>query len=184
MLFIRCFTLFCVVILAIGCATAELSRRAVEKPAEKDYRYINLNVALADPADTLHLTDRIITELQKRDLQTTLAQQTHGVSLQHESDTALLKVDEVDRHIETVEHHRTYGRKSLTQMRGRKESDVPVITLRATLIDTQSGQTVFQADYITQGPWYADSKTVVAALADTLVAQLENEGILVVNKQD
>ena len=63
-------------------------------------------------------------------------------------------------------------------MRGRKLSDKPVISLRATLIDSESGRTEFQADYITQGPWYADSATIVASLASKLMEQLEHEGFI------
>jgi len=176
--FARWFALCCTVMLVSGCATAELTLRTVDEPAESYYRYILVSVTLADNADTVYVTNRFISELEQRDLQTILPKQALGASTYHQPGTALLKVEEVERRIETMEHRRWYGRTSLTQMRGRKLSDVPVITLRATLIDTGSKLTVFQADYVTQGPWYADSATVMAALAGTLVKDFEREGFI------
>lgn len=168
--------------LASGCATAELTQRAVDEPARSYFRYIHVNIDLADNADTLYVSNRFVTELERHDLQTILPEQAQGASTHHLPDSALLMVDEVDRRIETVEHRRRYGRTSLTQMRGRKTSDIPVITLRATLIDTESRRTVFQADYVAQGPWYDDSATVIAALAGTLAEQLEHEGFIAAKK--
>jgi hypothetical protein len=172
------FALWCAVILASGCATAVLTQHGVDGAAEKHYSYIHLDIELSDSSDTAYLTDKFIKQLGQRDVQTILLKQIRSAPPHDEAVTALLKVDEVDRRIETVEHRRSYGRTSLTQMRGRKKSDKPVITLRATLIDADSGWTVFQADYVTQGPWHADSATVVAALAGTLVEQLEREGFI------
>jgi len=85
--------------------------------------------------------------------------------------------------MEAGEHHQTYGRTSLTRMRGSKKREKPVITLRAIFIDTGSGQTLFQAEYVAQGPWYADSAAVVAALAGTLLDQLAHENYIAVEKQ-
>jgi len=92
-----------------------------------------------------------------------------------------LIVNEIERHIETVEHRQTYGRTSTTQNRRRKFHDKPAITLRATLIDVEAEWAVFQAEYVTQGPRYAVSTTVVASLAGTLVKQLEHEGFIKAN---
>jgi len=174
----RWFTLLCLAILASGCATAELTRRPVDGPAGNSYRHILLSVDLSDSVDTLYLTDRLIKQLEQRDLQAITAQITSGASIHDVPGSALLSIEELERRIVTVEYHRSYGRTSLTQMRGRKTADVPVITLRTTLIDAASQLIVFQADYVTRGPWYADSATVVAALAATLVEQLEHEGFI------
>ena len=35
-----------------------------------------------------------------------------------------------------------------------------------------------EADYVNEGPWYADSETVVSALARELPEQLQREGYL------
>ena len=155
-----------------------MTERAIDMPAEKYYRSIHMDIQLADSADVVLITDRFIKEIKQRDMLAVLSMQNPGTSVPQEAGTALLKVDEIDRRIETVEHRRRYGRTSLTQMRGRKLSDVPVITLQTTLIDAQSGQTVFQADYVMQGPWYANSATVAAALPGTLMKQLEQEGFI------
>ena len=92
----------------------------------------------------------------------------------------MLRIEEVDRRLETVEYHRRYGRTSLTQMRGRKSRDVPVITLRAMLIDLEADKTVYQADYVAQGPWYTDSATLVASAVHAIARQLEHDGFIVV----
>lgn len=176
--FIRWFALWCTVILASGCATAELSQRTVNEPAERRYQYIHVDVDLSDAADTAHLTNRFLKELDLYDLQAIVPKQTQVKLIYDGPGTAILKIDEVDRRTVTVKHRQRYGRTSLTQMRGRKKHDTPVITLRVTLTDTESGQTVFQADYVTQGPWYADSATAVETLAGTLVEQLEHEGFI------
>ena len=168
-------------ILVTGCATAEMTQRSIDETADLSYSQIHLNIQFSDAADAVYLTDRIVRQLDRYDLQTMLPNQSPGASIHDQSDSAILKIEEIDRHIEMVEHRRTYGRTSLTQMRGRKLSDNPVISLRATLIDSASGRMVFQADYITQGPWYADSATVVASLASKLVEQLEREGFIATN---
>jgi len=177
-IFDRWFLLYCMVILATGCATAEMTQRRIDEPADNYYSQIHLNIDLSDSADTAYLTDRFVKQLDRRHLQTILSNQSRSASIHDQPDIAILKIEEIDRQIETVEHRRTYGRTSLTQMRGRKLSDKPVITLRATLIDSASGRMVFQADYITQGPWHADSATVVASLASKLAEQLEREGFI------
>ena len=64
-------------------------------------------------------------------------------------------------------------------MRGRKKYEKPIITLRATLVDTD-GLTVFQADYIAEGPWYADSASIVASLARTFSMQLEHRQLIII----
>ena len=179
--FDRWFLLCCMLILVTGCATAEMTQRSIDETADLSYSQIHLNIHLSDAADAVYLTDRIVRQLDRHDLQTMLPNQSPGASIHDQSDSAILKIEEIDRHIETVEHRRTYGRTSLTQMRGRKISDKPVISLRATLVDSASGRTVFQADYITQGPWHADSTTVVASLASKLVKQLEREGFIATN---
>jgi hypothetical protein len=175
--------LWCVVIQLSGCASAELTQLAVNETADGYYRYIHLNVDLSDSADTVYLTNRLINKLDAYDLHIKASKQTQATQVHNDHGTALLKVEELERRIEVGEHHQTYGRTSLTRMRGRKKHEKPVITLRAMFIDTGSGQTLFQADYIMQGPWYADSTAVVAALADTLLDQLEHENYIAVKKQ-
>ena len=177
---IRWFALFCAFVLVIGCATAtaELTTRSVDEVAERHYQYIYVSVDLSEAADKTHLTNRLFEELNLYDLQITAQKQSHDTLINDEPGTALLVVDEIDRHFVTVEHRQRYGRTSLTQMRGRKKTDTPVITLRVTFVDAATGRTMFQADYVTQGPWYADSTTVVSALASTLVEQLESEGFI------
>lgn len=177
----RWFVLPLLLVLAGACTTAELTRRTVEEPAERYYRNILLQVDLADATDTVGLTDRLVKQLEQRDLQVIRTQQIPAGSIHHEPGSVLLSIDELDRRIETVDYHRSYGRTSLTRMRGRKTADVPVITLRASLQDIVSGRLVFQADYVTRGPWYADSTMVVTAIATTLVEQLEREGFITAN---
>ena len=169
------------VILATSCATAEMTQHRNDETTDYSYSQIHLNIHLGDSSDAAHLTDRFIRQLDRRDLQTILPNLSPGASIHDQSDSSILKIEEIDRHIEMVEHRRTHGRTSLTQMRGRKLSDKPVISLRATLVDSASGRMVFQADYITQGPWHADSSTVVASLASKLVEQLERGGFIAKN---
>jgi len=156
----------------------ELTQRTVDKPAERQYHHIYVVVVLSDTADTAFVTNRFIKVLEQRDLQTTSPKQAPGTSNKISSDIALLKINEIERHTKTVVHYHQYGRTSLTRNHGREVYDKPVITLRATLIDHQSGHIVFQADYVTQGQWYQDSATVVASLAGTLVKQLAHEGFI------
>lgn len=178
--FIRWFTLLCAFALVSGCATAtaELKQRSVYEIAERNYQNIYISVDLSEAADNTYLTKRLFEELNRYNLQTTVQKQAQVTMNDGGSGTALLKVREIDRHFVTVEHRQRYGRTSLTQMRGRKKDDTPVITLNVMFIDTATGRTMFQADYVTQGPWYADSTVIVAALASTLVEQLENEGFI------
>ena len=156
-----------------GCATARVAETEVIQAQETPFRTVVLKVDLADPIDTESLAMRLTGRLEAYDLKVVAAESAANVS-----GTGLLKIEEVDRHLETVNYHRTYGRTSLTRMRGRKSADVPVITLRAAFADAASGQTVYRAEYLAQGPWYADSASVVASLASTLVDQLANAGII------
>jgi hypothetical protein len=180
--FIRWFTLLCAFVLVSGCATAtaELTTRSVNEVAKRNYQNLYISVDLSETADKTHLTKRFLEELDRYHLQTTVQKQAQVSMNEDQTGTALLKVIEVDRHFVTIKHRQRYGRTSLTQMRGLKKTDAPVITLRVTFVDITTGQTMFQADYVTQGPWYADSTVVVAALASTLVEQLESEGFIAV----
>lgn len=179
--FDRWFLLCCMLILASSCASAEMTQHRIDETADYSCSQIHLNIHFGDAADAAHLTDRFVKQMDRRDLQTILPNISTGASIHDQTDSAILEIKEIDRHIETVEHRRMYGRASLTQMRGRKISDKPVISLRATLVNSASGCTVFQADYITQGPWHADSATVVVSLASKLVEQLEREGFIATN---
>ena len=163
--------------LASACSTTEQTQVKVDETANKEYSLIQLDVALGNSEDTDALTDAMVKQLERRGLQTRLS--TIGdASNQYQTDTAQLKIVEIDRRVVTVRHLRTYPRQSLTQMRGRKYSDKPVITLHARLIDPASGRAVYQASYVTEGPWYAKSRSVVAAFAGKLVQQLEQQGYI------
>jgi hypothetical protein len=174
--------LWCLVLLLTGCTSAELTRLTVDEATDKYYRYIFLNVDLSNSTDTAYLANRLINRLEAYDLQIKSSTLTQPAQDHDVPPAALLKVEELGRRIEAGEHRRTYGRTSLTQMRGRKKHERPVITLRAILVDAQSGQTLFQADYNTEGPWHADSTTVVAALADTLLDQLAHKKFIAVKE--
>ena len=163
--------------LASACSTTEQTQVKVDETANKEYSLIQLDVALGNSEDTDALTDAMVKQLERRGLQTRLS--TIGdASNQYQTDTAQLKIVEIDRRVVTVRHLRTYPRQSLTQMRGRKYSDKPVITLHAKLIDAATGRAVYQGSYVTEGPWYAKSQSVVAAFAGKLVQQLEQQGYI------
>ena len=175
---IKRFSLVCVALVTTGCAGADLIQRNVGQTAERQLQNLYLSVELAVVEDSERLADRLLKELDRYDLRLTLSEQGSEHYVQTESDAALLKIEEIDRRIEAGEHRRTYARTSLTQNRGRKKHEKPVITLRASLIDVTSGQMLFQSDYVTDGPWYADSASVVASLAAPLARQLEKDGFI------
>ena len=166
------------VLLSGGCATADLTQTEIVQAEQTPFTKIILKLDLADQDDFEPLTSRLIRNLDRYDLQVESTTEVTAAVVHAEPGTALLKIGEVERRIETVAYRRTYGRTSLTQMRGRKSRDVPVITLRTTFMDAATGQVLFQADYIAQGPWYADSASVVASVAGTLVKQLESNGFI------
>ena len=174
----RCAALCGIVILAGCSASTRLSQLAVEQTAGSSFRHIQLDVVLSDTADTLSLTNTMISELGRYDLEITRATQLREQSGSVHSGSALLTIREIERRLESAEHRKTYGRTSLTQMRGRKKYQKPVITLRTWLVDTESGHTVFQADYIVEGPWYADSASIVASLARPFSLQLERQQLI------
>ena len=104
---------------------------------------IYLDVNLENSEDTDALTGAMVKQLHRRGLQTSLPSM-ESTSNQHQTDTAQLKIVEIERRIVTVRHLRTYPRQSLTQMRGRKYSDKPVITLQASLTEAATGRAVYQ----------------------------------------
>lgn len=175
---LRCFSLFCLVLLASGCASAELMHRDVYQAPAKNLPYIHTNVVVSVDSVSVDLNKRILEELDRYNMKVTLSTQVHHEPVLDEAATALLRIEEVDRRLETVEYRRRYGRTSLTQMRGRKSRDVPVITLRAMLIDVETDKTVYQADYVAQGPWYADTETLVATAVHTFARQLEQDDFI------
>ena len=181
---LRCFSLFCLVLLG-GCASAELTHRDVYQTPAKNFPYIHANVVVSTDSESVDLNRKILKQLDRYNMKLTLSTQSHDEPVLDEpvldeAATALLRIEEVDRRLETIEYRRRYGRTSLTQMRGRKSRDVPVITLRAMLIDLEADKTVYQADYVAQGPWYADSATLVASAVHAFTRQLEQEGFIAV----
>lgn len=169
----------CSVVILTGCsAGTRLSQVAVDQAVGSSFRYIQLDIDLPDTADTLSLTNAMITELGRYDLKIIPTTQQREKSSSVHSGSALLTIREIERRLEPAEHRKTYGRTSLTQMRGRKKYEKPIITLRARLVDTETGLTVFQADYIAEGPWYADSASIVASLARPFSMQLEHRQMI------
>ena len=163
---------------ASGCATVELVEHTLD-PVEKGYyRNIYLSVDLSDAEELARFSDRFLIALSAYNLQLDITEHPAKIRTSDKSTTAFLNVEELDREIVQGEHHRTYGRRSLTQMRGRKKHNKPVVTLRATLIDAETRHTIFQADYVTQGPWYADSAAVIGTLPGALLDQLERDGLI------
>ena len=164
----------CGIVILTGCsASTRLSHLSVDQTAGSSFRYIHLDVELPSAADTLSLTNAMIRELERYDLEISRSTQQREQSSSVHSGSAVLTIREIERRLEPAEHRKRYGRTSLTQMRGRKQYEKPIITLRARLVDTESGHTVFLADYIAEGPWYADSASIVASLARTFIMQLE-----------
>ena len=163
--------------LASACSTTEQMQVKVDETVNKQYSLIYLDVDLENSDDTDALTCAMVKQLDRRGLQASLSSMVSR-SNQHQTDTAQLKIVEIERRIVTVRHLRTYPRQSLTQMRGRKYSDKPVIRLQASLIDAATGRAVYQGSYVTEGPWYAKSQSVVTAFAGKLVQQLEQEGYI------
>lgn len=169
----------CSIVITAGCsASAELIQLNIDEPVEQGYRHIQLDVDLSVTADTLSLGRAFIREMKRYEVEVTRKGQHSDESPAVNPGSALLQIEEIERRLEAGEHHKTYGRTSLTQMRGRKQHEKPVISMRATLIDAASGRTVFQADYVAEGPWYADSASVAASLAKTLVIQFEREELI------
>ena len=166
------------VLLMISCTTAELTHHSVDSDAGGSYRNILLMVELSDTDERDRLIQQIMREFERYKLQYSVVKNNDGEKARQSADYALLKIAELERHIETIDYHQTYGRTSLTQNRGHKQADVPVITLRVTLIDITSEEKVFLADYVTRGPWHADSAAVVASAGGALVRQLEHDGFI------
>ena len=146
----------------------------------KNFLYVHANVVVSTDSESVDLNRKILKQLDRYNMKLTLSTQSHDEPVLDEAATALLRIEEVDRRLETIEYRRRYGRTSLTQMRGRKSRDVPVITLRAMLIDLEADKTVYQADYVAQGPWYADTATLVASAVHAFTRQLEQDGFIAV----
>lgn len=166
-------------LLSVGCASAKLKELSVDASNKTSYRILQLDVALSDDSDSAALIDRLNEELGRYDL-ILVNQPLNEMTTDHtDGPSAKLKIDEINRRLEPGTHHQTYGRTSLTQQRGRKQHVKPVINVQVRLINFESQQTVFRADYETVGPWYADSSTVVAALAKTVCKQLEDKNFII-----
>ena len=165
--------------LIAGCASAELKQLSVDTNYNANYQVLQLDVVLSNDSDSTSLINKLTKELSRYDL-VLINQPIDEISAGYTKEpSAILKIDEIDRRLEPGTHHQTYGRTSLTQQRGRKQHVKPVISLRVILIDFESKQTIFQADYETMGPWYADSKTVVAALAKPICERLEEQNFII-----
>jgi hypothetical protein len=164
--------------LTAACTTTQQTQRSVGPPVDTEYQRVQLVVELAEPADTAALTEQLVRWFSQRGI--AITQAVPGAAKPHspQAGLAILRVDEVDREIVTDRYHRSYPRYPLTANRGWKTADKPVITLRATMMDGMSGTVLFEADYVSEGPWYASSQSVVSGLAATLVQQLADEGFI------
>ena len=181
---IRWLMLCAVLVSTVGCATAELSQHAVDEGHTRAYRILYLTVELGKTTDSEHLSKRLLKVSKQYELEIlppTLVPAHHEVE---PADAASLSIIELERHLIAGEHRQRYGRTSLTQMRGRKKHQRPVIKMRATLIDGPSARPVFEADYLAEGPWYADSETVAAAVAGSVLKQLGTDGFIISKIRD
>ena len=164
--------------LIAGCASAELKQLSVDTNYNANYQVLQLDVVLSNDSDSTSLINKLTKELSRYDL-VLINQPIDEISAGYTKEpSAILKIDEIDRRLEPGTHHQTYGRTSLTQQRGRKHHEKPVISLQVMLIDFESKQTLFQAEYETMGPWHADSSTVVAALAKPVCKQLADKNLI------
>lgn len=177
-----CTALAWLLLSASGCATVELVERSLDPVEEGHYRTIFLTVDLSDSGERARLSDGFVKTLSSYDVQLDILEYPAAIRTFDKSPSAFLNVEELDREIVQGEHRRTYGRRSLTQMRGRKKHTKPVVSLRATLIDAETRHTIFQGDYVMQGPWYADSAAVIGALPGALLDQLESDGLIASRK--
>ena len=178
-LIFRLVSLTCMSVLVYGCTGSRLMQHGVDEPLSEPYRYLDVSIVFREKADIRHFSERLFEEANRYDLTLMLAGETDSDRYAADKNTALLKVNEIDRAIETVEYRRTYGRTSLTQMRGRKSRAVMVIAVRAELADMNTGEKVFLAEYRLKDPWYEDTPTKLATLAKRLVRQLEQDGLIV-----
>ena len=161
-----------------ACTTAQETERRAELAADARYQRVYLVVELAESADSEALTGQLIRSFSQRGIAITQAVPGAANPDSPLAGSAILRIDEVGREIVSDRYHRTYPRYPLTANRGWKTADKPVIKLRATLVDSVSGRVMFEAEYVNEGPWYADSETVVSALARELPEQLQREGYL------
>ena len=166
-------------LLSVGFAIAELKDLSVDATNNTSYQVLQLDVVLSDDSDSASLIKKLNKELGRYDL-VVIKQPSDEITAAYTNEpSAILKIDEINRRLEPGTHRRTYGRTSLTQQQGRKQHVKPVINMRVMLIDVESQQTLFRADYETMGPWYADSSTVVASLAKSVCEQLADENLIV-----
>jgi hypothetical protein len=170
--------LIAVYLLGAGCASAELKELSVDANNETSYQLLLLDVLLSDGSDSASLIKKLNKELGRYDLVLINQPSDEITPGNTNKPSAILKIDEINRRLEPGTHRRTYGRTSLTQQRGRKHHEKPVISLQVMLIDFESKQTLFQAEYETMGPWHADSSTVVAALAKPVCEQLADKNLI------
>ena len=165
------------VITLASCSTSDLSRLWVYDPIDRPYTHFLLAVTLDNQKDTTSLTNKLVEQFDRYKAEINLLS-GYTVEPETQADTAILKIEEIQRESITVRYKRGQASPMMTQMRGRRYADKPVVTMRATLVDAETGQYIFKADYIAEGQWYTDSSVVVRSLARKITTQFESEGLL------
>ena len=169
--------------LLAGCSSNQLTQTPIAPTHASPFQAIQVQVNFATPAQSDYLATQLVNELAKHEVHATVMKPDSAASRIAGDNPALLQVTLTGTWTETFISRRTKHRRSLTQTRGHIPRESPRFRSEVMLRDLQTGQTVWQSEAVTAGPWYSDFNANARSLAKKLVRQLEQQGLIIKGTQ-
>ena len=124
-----------------GCSTAEITQLWLSEPADIAYTCLELDIDLGKKNETEKLTNTFVRQLKRYHIDTSLRSSHSEISNSLCSNFAILKIREIKREYVTVRYIRGLASPMLTQMRGRRYAQKPIITISIVPIISAFGIT-------------------------------------------
>jgi len=165
-------------VLLAGCTTHQLQPQTLKPVAALPYSALQVQVQFDDPAHTAYLAAQLVNGLARHGVTATIVSADARPGVTPLATPALLQLHLTDAWTETFISTRQMPRRALTQMRGRIPRESPRFSTQAVLVDRQHGETVWQLDTLTAGPWYSDFTTNADSLVNRLLKELVARGLI------
>jgi len=164
-------------LLLAGCASHELSQQNPAPATAAPYSSLRVRVQFDTPEHADYLANQLVAVLARHGVAADIVPDDRSVKLPG-NPPALLHLRLTDAWTETFISTRHMPRRALTQMRGRIPRESPRFSTEVLLVDQQTGETLWQLETQTAGPWYSDFNANADSLVNRLLKELADQGLI------